>query len=644
MDGIYGAVSLDGRPLDPGIMASLARRSRLYAWNSASPNAIPTAHAQCGESAALGIVRAGTGNSGALSPWRDPRTGCVIAADARIDNRDELRQQLVDVAVVHDNPSDLQLLLAAYLYWGEGCLQRLLGDYGFGVWDARNCTLFLARDPIGACPLTYVQQRSYFAFGTNPEWLLGLPGVDGKPDALQVAEYLAPSLAIPFTRRSWRTGVSVLLTGEHLRVGDRRKLEVRRWWTPEPVQPESYEDERAVVEHFRCVFAEAVRSRAQQPTRGPAVMMSGGLDSMSLAAGLSDVLAGARRIRTVSVVQDDPTDCIESRSIASLNRSLDSESLLIGIPSMNGPVGLQDLKEIAWRYPHPVDNSLLIPSLVCLAAQRAGERALMFAMAGDLVAGVRHPYFAALMRAGHWGLAWRECRAARDNNVFLRGRSPFRMYAGSVVNAALPEPARRLRSRLAGWARGRKTAPAYLTEALLNKDLLADIRNNSGTADCAEAAERIPMDYSSSAINFGVLNSGMAGFGRVGRKFGLRMSDPWSDLRVIQFFRNAPLEYKVRGGWTKYVVRKAFSGHVDPAVLWRRDKEHLGWRVTRHLMQSTDEVVRAAMNDGLARLSDFVDLNVARKSLDDYSPQVANGAMQRAFELVTLVMWSKPRN
>jgi asparagine synthase (glutamine-hydrolysing) len=633
----------DGQPVQTWHMTSMADHAVRHMDEANHPDPKSAEHCWYGNHAALGYLPSGFRSSrgSAVLPWRDPQSGCVITADARIDNRAELVSSLGECNPCGQTASDSQLILLAYLRWGTDCLPKLLGDFAFAVWNETSQTLFCARDPVGARALTFVQQKDYFAFASNPEWMLGLPGVSSRPDPLAVAEYLVPSLQLPATRTAWREGAKALIAGEWLIIGTAQPLRIGRWWQPEPVETQHYASQDEAGEHFRILFSEATRCRAFSGERGAAVMMSGGIDSMAVSATLAALSQGTAPIRTYSAISEGAEGRIESRSILSLVESLGSEATLIQVPSLKGPIDLNGLIRVAWSRPHPVDNSLLMPSLLCLAAAQAHEASVLHGVSGDIVAGVRNPYFSDFIRSGRSRIAWKECRAASRNNVYLRHRNAYRMFAGAAANAwlapGLLRPLRRLKRF--GWIK-ETTAPPFRM-AVLNKDLLAQLRHAESHAADANAPESVCPDSSSSGMNFTVLSSGMAGYGRIGRKFGIHVSDPWADLRVLQFFRSLPLEYKVHDGWTKYAVRSAFVDRVAPSVLWRRDKEHVGSQFTQLLLRETDEFVRDVLSDGLPSIADYVDAGAARDLVQRYDPELPNDGLQVVFELVTLILWSR---
>ena len=132
------------------------------------------------------------------------RTGDIaITADARIDNRDELFRMLPMTGDSSGKVSDSQLILAAYENWGERCLEHLLGDFAFAVWDSRTQTLFCARDHFGVKPLYYYSSSKAFVFATEIKALLCLPEVPRQLDEMKVADYLTATFddtAVTFYR------------------------------------------------------------------------------------------------------------------------------------------------------------------------------------------------------------------------------------------------------------------------------------------------------------------------------------------------------------------------------------------------------------------------------------------------------------
>jgi asparagine synthase (glutamine-hydrolysing) len=133
-------------------------------------------------------------------PFRHAETGCVITADARLDNRGELFRSL-DLEEQDRCICDGELILLAYLKWGENSLDRLLGDFAFAIWDSRDLKFFCARDQFGMRPFDYhFSTDRCFVFASDPRAILVLPQVPYRINEGRIADFLVPELErIDFT-------------------------------------------------------------------------------------------------------------------------------------------------------------------------------------------------------------------------------------------------------------------------------------------------------------------------------------------------------------------------------------------------------------------------------------------------------------
>ena len=80
-------------------------------------------------------------------------SGAVITWDGRLDNRADLISELRDSLTV--NSTDMAIVAAAYEKWGANCLGKLIGDWALSIWNPRERSVLLAKDPIGTKHLYY---------------------------------------------------------------------------------------------------------------------------------------------------------------------------------------------------------------------------------------------------------------------------------------------------------------------------------------------------------------------------------------------------------------------------------------------------------------------------------------------------------
>ena len=134
-------------------------------------------------------------------PRQDPASGCVLTAHARIDNRDELISDIglhdekgnsqSEVSHLESIITDGDLILHAYLRWGEDCVHHLIGDWAFAVWDPCKRKLFIARDHHGISGIYYYHNQRFFAFASCIKGLLALPDVPQRPNRLRCDHLVA---------------------------------------------------------------------------------------------------------------------------------------------------------------------------------------------------------------------------------------------------------------------------------------------------------------------------------------------------------------------------------------------------------------------------------------------------------------------
>lgn len=212
-------------------------------------------------------------------PYYDAERQLAITADAIIDNRQQLFDQLQVDPTRRTTMTDSELILLVYYKWGEETPKYLVGDFAFMIWDERNHRLFGARDFSGSRTLYYHRNPQRFAFCTTIEPLFTLPNVREQLNEQWLAEYLAISAAVDTVD----TSITPYLHIEQVPpshsisvVGGR--ITLTRYCTltsGEELKLKSNED---YVEAFQEVFREAVTSRLRTHLHVGS-HLSGGLDS-----------------------------------------------------------------------------------------------------------------------------------------------------------------------------------------------------------------------------------------------------------------------------------------------------------------------------------------------------------------------------
>lgn len=298
MSGIIGILNIDGSPVDRTL---LARLTTYLAFRG--PDAQET-----WSQGPVGLGHALFQTVDDTRPDSQPLSldGQVwITADARIDGRAELRQELRSHGC-HDleDVPDVELILHAYLAWGEECVKHLLGDFAFAIWDGRRRQLFCARDHFGVKPFYYAQVENCLVFSNTLDCVRLHPRVSDELNDLAVADFLLfnynQDQATTTFADIWRLPPAHYLTWRQGFLGP-----ARYWSLPLIDRPLKYSRPQDYVEHFKALLTQAVADRLR--TRRLGVALSGGLDSSTVAA-LARNLLGRRSapfdLRAYCVVYD----------------------------------------------------------------------------------------------------------------------------------------------------------------------------------------------------------------------------------------------------------------------------------------------------------------------------------------------------
>ena len=173
-----------------------------------------------------------------------------------------------------------ELILYAYLAFGERFLDYIIGDFAFAIWDGPQSRLICARDHFGVRPFYFSEAGEFFAFGSDVEALLVAPGVSQRLDEQSIADFLLVGMCQDADRTIY-SDIRCLAPG-HSMVISQNHLTQRRYWQLPRGAETRYRTKEEYVERFRQLFNEAVADRL--PSGPVALQLSGGMDSTAIAA------------------------------------------------------------------------------------------------------------------------------------------------------------------------------------------------------------------------------------------------------------------------------------------------------------------------------------------------------------------------
>lgn len=274
MCGIVGFLNLDGAPADAVILgpmvAAIAHRGP-DGEGRMTDGPLALGHRRL---AVLDVSPAGA------QPMTSSDGEFTLSYNGEVYNFPQLRTELEDLGYVFRSATDTEVVLYAWMAWGESALDRFNGMFAFALWDHRERQLILARDRHGIKPLYYHNNGRVMCFGSEIKALLAHPHVSATLDLQGLREYM--TFQNFFTDRTLFKNVSMLPAGCLLRVGHDGSTSMRRYWDYRFADSLTLSPSEC-AEEFHHRFKRAIRRHVISDVP-VGCYLSGGMDSCSIAA------------------------------------------------------------------------------------------------------------------------------------------------------------------------------------------------------------------------------------------------------------------------------------------------------------------------------------------------------------------------
>lgn len=511
------------------------------------------------EDLALGFNRLSIidlGDSGQPLQWgpEEAPARYTLVFNGEVYNYLELREQLItEFGARFDTAGDSETIVAGFHYWGPAVVDRLRGMFAFAVWDAKERSLFLARDPFGIKPLFIAHGPGGFAFASEKKSLLELAdtlGVSTALDARAIQHYT--TLQYVPEPETLHAGIRRLESGCRATVTPGGDAQITRHFRPEfPVRDFAPNTEEARYREIAAALEDSVAKHMRADvTIGS--FLSGGIDSTAIAAlakrhnpDLITFTAGFEREGYSEVdVAAESAAAIGARHVVSV---VSPEEFAAAIP------------QIIWYLDDPVADPALVPLYFVAREARKHVKVVLSGEGADELFGGYTIYREPLSLAPFERLPGGLRRAAgrlserlpdgmRGKSLLHRGSMPLEdRYYGNARSFSDAQ----LRAVLPGfrpdWGHQDVTGPIYAQSRgwdpvarMQHLDLFTWMRG-----DILVKADKMTMANS------------------------LELRVPFLDPVIFDVARRLPLEQKITKDTTKYALRRALETIVPGHVLHR---------------------------------------------------------------------------
>jgi asparagine synthase (glutamine-hydrolysing) len=345
----------------------------------------------------------------ANQPFIDNSGRYIIVFNGEIYNYAEIKPLLPGYSF--RTHGDTEVILAAFIKWGVGCLKYLRGMFTIAIWDKEERSLFIARDRLGVKPLYYWQDDEQFVFASEMRAVLTIKKGQRELDKTAIAEYFRyQSIGFPFSPVK---GIKQMEAGTWMRIQN-NIIRTETYWDPVSDRADFNFTEKSQVEKkVRELMLQSVKRRLVSDVPVGA-FLSGGIDSSAVVGLMKEAGDSSPKTFTISFEEQEYD---ESRYAEIVAKKFNTEHTLI---KLKPEVMLEELTHALDAMDVPTGDGINT-YVVSKAIHEQGIRVALSGVGGDeLFAG--YPIFLNYIRLQQKDWIWKTPKALRTFAGTLMGK------------------------------------------------------------------------------------------------------------------------------------------------------------------------------------------------------------------------------
>lgn len=544
-------------------------------------------------------------SSRAHQPMLDVFERTLLAFNGELYNYLELRSELEKAGDTFTTTSDTEVLQAAWTRWGEKSLAKMNGMWGFAIADFRTGEKILCRDRIGEKPLFYTEADGVLYFASEIRALHTVPAVWERraADRDRVATFLCLGLR-DHKSGSFFKGIEQLPPGTFMRIRADGSREIVKYWSlPKSrwsIRDVSFE-EASTGFVSRLERSIDLRLRADVPV---AAELSGGLDSTSIVQIASRIVRekNLSPLQTVTIRYHDPA-FDESPLAGEVARACGVPWNALLLEAADYWKSADELLKIQEQ---PYESPNLLGSQTLWRHFRSmGIRVVLNGGGGDeLIGGYINQHLPPLIFEkilhGNFSGAIEEARKWQGMPYI----SPLTMRRHLM--SSLPGPTKRFyMARMMKLPAFASLKPCGLTS---NSAVMEDAMHTRQLTLSGTLPEN---------MNFFPIPMYMVHGDKLSMSLPIEVRFPFLDPDLVDFAFRLPVDYMIRNGFSKAVLREPMTGRLPQGITGRREK--MGFPVPlKQWMHNGAAAIHRDVED--SRCAQFIDATIFRRDFETIEP------------------------
>lgn len=471
----------------------------------------------------------------------------VITYNGEVYNYIEIKEELQKEGYVFHSHTDTEVILASYDKWGEECVNRFNGMWSFTIYDKEKEIIFCSRDRFGVKPFYYTEVDGKFVFGSEIKQLLEFQkeNICNKKILIdfivtRIQEYTVDTFFKNIYKLEQSHNLIYNLKSNMYKITKYYSIEFK----------ENDMNLSSSIYSYGKELERAIDYRLRADVQ-VGVCLSGGLDSSSIAAIASrkyEEKSGKKLTAVHAKSIEKETDESEFAKIVAEASNLDLKIIEPTIKDFE-----ENIEEVVFTQEEPFGSpSIYMQYFVMKKAKEIGCIVMLDGQGGDeTLLGYEKYYPSAYVdvfkKSGLFNTL-KEIKKSNKNNTKMTISWIIKYTLGSLF-ANLRKIEYRSHTRFLKYFENK----FHFFDDLAKNYL--DIKKLQ--------------EYEIKYTNLPVL---LRYEDKNSMRHSIETRLPFIDYKTLENALNINIEYKIKDGWTKYILRKVIDTYLPKNVVWRKNK------------------------------------------------------------------------
>ncbi|HKO82871.1 MAG TPA: asparagine synthase (glutamine-hydrolyzing) [Chitinophagaceae bacterium] len=479
-----------------------------------------------------------------------------IVHNGEIYNYIELKKELTQIGYSFRTQSDTEVILAAYDHWDDECVERFDGMFAFAIWDEKEQELFAARDRFGEKPFFYHFNEEQFAFASEMK-AFWTTGIQRKVNLRMLFNFIT----IGYVDNPEQSDETFYETIFKLPPASRlyytpadHQLFIERYWDIDTSICDKKITDTEATEQFKHLLTNSVQKRLRSDV-AIGTSLSGGLDSSSIISLISQQQSLNYKPQTFTAVFTG----FEKDEGAISKKVADQFGLQQHIVNLGPEQMVNDWESFLYHQEEPVGSaSAFAQYKVFELAKQHNTTVLLDGQGADEILAGYHKYY-----KWYWQELFQKRKLLRSGEIVAARKIGVqeKFNFKNIMASLLPDLASVILER------------QYLFHALNHEDLTKEfVRLQS-----KEAYYTTPeLSHLNGVLYFNTCVHGLEELLRYADRnamaHGREVRLPFLNHQLVEFIFSLPSHFKIREGWTKWLLRQSMNQQLPTDIVWRKDK------------------------------------------------------------------------